>query len=124
MSRISGATCPLRQCSPSHPPQASLDLLFCFCEEKGARPPFGRISPPAKPAATTGVKNMRAAQPIAAFSGSVSAQSDWFSRLAVHTAILTGKPITFLGAVAVVAIRAVTGPLFHFSDTWQLVINT
>ena len=67
---------------------------------------------------------MRAAQPIAAFSGSVSAQSDWFSRLAVHTAILTGKPITFLGAVAVVAIWAVTGPLFHFSDTWQLVINT
>ena len=37
---------------------------------------------------------------------------------------LTGKPITFLGAVAVVAIWAVTGPLFHFSDTWQLVINT
>jgi low affinity Fe/Cu permease len=67
---------------------------------------------------------MRAAQPIAAFSGSVSAQSDWFSRLAVYTAILTGKPITFLGAVTVVAIWAVTGPFFHFSDTWQLVINT
>jgi low affinity Fe/Cu permease len=67
---------------------------------------------------------MRAAQPIAAFSGSVSAQSGWFSRLAVYTAIITGKPITFLGAVAVVAIWAVMGPLFHFSDTWQLVINT
>jgi low affinity Fe/Cu permease len=58
------------------------------------------------------------------FSGSVSAQSDWFSGLAVHTAILTGKPISFLGAVALVAIWAVTGPLFHCSDTWQLVINT
>jgi low affinity Fe/Cu permease len=68
---------------------------------------------------------MRAAQPIATFSGSsVSPQSDWFSRLAVQTAILSGKPITFLGAVAVVAIWAITGPLFHFSDTWQLVINT
>jgi low affinity Fe/Cu permease len=33
-------------------------------------------------------------------------------------------PITFLGAVAIVAIWAITGPLFHFSDTWQLVINT
>jgi low affinity Fe/Cu permease len=67
---------------------------------------------------------MRAAQPIATFSGSsVSAQSDWFSRLAIETAILSGKPITFLGAVAIVAIWAITGPLFHFSDTWQLVIN-
>jgi low affinity Fe/Cu permease len=68
---------------------------------------------------------MRAAQPIAAFSGgSVSAQSDWFSKLAVETAVLSGKPVTFLGAVAIVAIWGISGPIFHFSDTWQLVINT
>ena len=35
-----------------------------------------------------------------------------------------GKPIAFLIAVAVVLIWAATGPLFGYSDTWQLVINT
>jgi low affinity Fe/Cu permease len=34
------------------------------------------------------------------------------------------KPVTFLAAVAVVALWGVTGPIFHYSDTWQLVINT
>jgi Low affinity iron permease len=37
---------------------------------------------------------------------------------------LTGRPATFLLAVAVVIVWAVTGPLFGFGDTWQLVINT
>jgi low affinity Fe/Cu permease len=48
----------------------------------------------------------------------------WFSRLAKSTARITGKPVTFMIAVSVVAAWAVTGPLFGFSDTWQLVINT
>src|ERR671910_3071321 len=47
-----------------------------------------------------------------------------FSRLAKLTARITGKPVTFMIAVSVVAAWAVTGPLFGFSDTWQLVINT
>jgi low affinity Fe/Cu permease len=47
-----------------------------------------------------------------------------FSRLASRTAHLAGKPLTFLLAVAVVLAWAVSGPLFGFSDTWQLVINT
>jgi low affinity Fe/Cu permease len=51
-------------------------------------------------------------------------KGDWFGRLAVVTAHLTGRPATFLLAVAVVIVWAVTGPLFGFSDTWQLVINT
>jgi low affinity Fe/Cu permease len=51
-------------------------------------------------------------------------KGDWFGRLAVVTARLTGRPATFLLAVAVVIVWAVTGPLFGFSDTWQLVINT
>jgi low affinity Fe/Cu permease len=68
---------------------------------------------------------MRAGQPIATFSGSSSSEKmDWFGRLAMQTAILTGRPLTFLGAVAVVAVWAITGPIFHYSDTWQLVINT
>jgi len=37
---------------------------------------------------------------------------------------MTGRPITFALAVTAIVIWAVTGPLFHFSDTWQLVINT
>ncbi len=48
----------------------------------------------------------------------------WFSRFAKLTARITGKPLTFMIAVSVVAAWAITGPLFGFSDTWQLVINT
>lgn len=36
----------------------------------------------------------------------------------------TGSPTAFLIAVAIILIWIITGPLFHFSDTWQLVINT
>jgi low affinity Fe/Cu permease len=48
----------------------------------------------------------------------------WFSRFAKWTARATGRPGTFSLAVAVIIIWAVTGPLFGFSDTWQLIINT
>jgi low affinity Fe/Cu permease len=47
-----------------------------------------------------------------------------FTRFAKFTSNITGKPITFIAAVVVVLIWAVTGPIFGFSDTWQLVINT
>jgi low affinity Fe/Cu permease len=47
-----------------------------------------------------------------------------FSRFAKWTARATGRPATFTLAVLVIVVRAVTGPLFGFSDTWQLVINT
>lgn len=48
----------------------------------------------------------------------------WFSRFVKLTARITGKPLTFIIAVSVVAAWAVADPLFGFSDTWQLVINT
>ena len=48
----------------------------------------------------------------------------WFTRLTKATAHLTGRPITFLLATLTIVLWAVTGPLFAFSDTWQLVINT
>jgi low affinity Fe/Cu permease len=51
-------------------------------------------------------------------------QLPWFARFAHETARLAGKPMTFLICVAVVLIWAATGPYFHYSDTWQLVINT
>ena len=50
--------------------------------------------------------------------------SDMFSTLACAAAHWMGKPITFLIAALAVIIWAATGPMFHYSDTWQLVINT
>jgi low affinity Fe/Cu permease len=47
-----------------------------------------------------------------------------FSEVACETARLAGKPLTFLVAVTLVVIWALSGSLFHYSDTWQLVINT
>ena len=47
-----------------------------------------------------------------------------FSKFAQGTALWTGHPFAFLLAVVVVLAWVVTGPLFHYSDTWQLVINT
>ena len=48
----------------------------------------------------------------------------WFSRFAKWTARTAGRPSAFAVAAAVIVVWAVTGPLFGFSDTWQLVINT
>ena len=48
----------------------------------------------------------------------------WFTRLTKATAHASGRPITFAIAAGVVLVWAVTGPLFGFTDTWQLVINT
>jgi low affinity Fe/Cu permease len=48
----------------------------------------------------------------------------FFRRLAQATAQAVGTPWTFLGAVLIVIVWALSGPAFHFSDTWQLVINT
>ena len=48
----------------------------------------------------------------------------WFTRFTKTTAHAAGRPIAFIGAAAALAVWAITGPLFGFSDTWQLVINT
>ena len=50
--------------------------------------------------------------------------SEWFDSFARKASLFCGKPVVFLGAVAIVLIWAATGPMFHYSDTWQLVINT
>jgi low affinity Fe/Cu permease len=47
-----------------------------------------------------------------------------FRRFAHHTASAAGSPVAFLGAVTVIVVWGATGPIFHFSDTWQLIINT
>ena len=50
--------------------------------------------------------------------------SVWFGKLASSTAHAAGRPATFAICCLVVVGWAVSGPLFHYSDTWQLVINT
>ena len=47
-----------------------------------------------------------------------------FSEFARGASHLAGRPIAFAAALGVVLVWAITGPLFGFSDTWQLVINT
>jgi len=48
----------------------------------------------------------------------------WYSRLAKDAAHFCGRPRVFVLAVGVIAVWILTGPIFGFSDTWQLVINT
>jgi low affinity Fe/Cu permease len=50
--------------------------------------------------------------------------TSWFTQFAKRTARASGQPITFVLAVAVIIAWAVSGPLFGWSDTWQLVVNT
>src|SRR5688572_12221083 len=47
-----------------------------------------------------------------------------FTHFARGISAISGRPITFALAVGVIIVWATTGPLFGFSDTWQLVINT
>ena len=51
-------------------------------------------------------------------------ETSWFSHFAKSTARFVGRPKVFASAVALVILWAVSGPVFGFSDTWQLVINT
>ena len=60
------------------------------------------------------VNNMKGKHSIARFF-------NYFSAKVTH---LAGTPITFILAFVIIIIWAITGPIFNFSDTWQLVINT
>ena len=48
----------------------------------------------------------------------------FFNWFATKTSTAAGQPLTFVTAVLVIIVWAVTGPIFKFSDTWQLIINT
>jgi low affinity Fe/Cu permease len=50
--------------------------------------------------------------------------SKLFGEIANRTSQAAGRALTFLGAAAIIVVWAVTGPIFQYSDTWQLVINT
>jgi low affinity Fe/Cu permease len=50
--------------------------------------------------------------------------STWFSSFATRSSQVVGSPWAFVAAIGIIFVWAVTGPMFHFSDTWQLIINT
>jgi low affinity Fe/Cu permease len=48
----------------------------------------------------------------------------WYSRFAKQASRFCGRPHVFAAAIGIIALWAISGPVFGFSDTWQLVINT
>jgi low affinity Fe/Cu permease len=59
-----------------------------------------------------------------AHNGTVKPVSRLFGNLANAVARAAGRPAAFVLAFTVIAVWGATGPLFHYSDTWQLIINT
>lgn len=51
-------------------------------------------------------------------------KNSWFNIFAKGAARATGRPVAFMLALVTIVVWAITGPIFGFSDTWQLVINT
>jgi low affinity Fe/Cu permease len=50
--------------------------------------------------------------------------SKTFTDVATHVAHASGRPFTFVAAILIILVWAITGPMFGYSDTWQLIINT
>ncbi len=70
---------------------------------------------------TAAPANLRASQHA---SASESQHLSLFARMANGVAHITGKPATFAACCLTIVVWGATGPLFHYSDTWQLIINT
>lgn len=96
-------------------------FLNCYSRPADKRQPytFGvpgtAVARPPAPAVYAAMPSSSKAKP---------ARNAWFSRFAKWTAQHAGRPSTFLLAGLVIAAWAISGPMFEFSDTWQLVINT
>jgi low affinity Fe/Cu permease len=54
----------------------------------------------------------------------MNAFSETFAKIASAVSRWTGRPLTFLACCMIIVVWAVTGPVFRYSDTWQLIINT
>jgi low affinity Fe/Cu permease len=67
---------------------------------------------------------MRSSLPVSSLSGSDAPSGHWFGRFATTTAQWSGSSSAFAVAFLIVVIWAMVGPLFGYSDSWQLVINT
>src|SRR6201995_1832877 len=57
-------------------------------------------------------------------SNNKNSLSSMFDHFSTRITYFTGRPVTFFTALLIIIVWAITGPIFHFSDTWQLVINT
>jgi low affinity Fe/Cu permease len=75
-------------------------------------------------AAASSANDGRSSAPVLINGTHAATQGSWFANLAHETSRWAGKPTTFLIAVALIVVWGVTGPLFNYSDTWQLVVNT
>jgi len=68
---------------------------------------------------------MRGSLPVSTLTASGTQSHHWFVRFSTNIAHWAGTSSAFMIAVLIiVAVWAVSGPLFNYSDTWQLVINT
>ncbi|MHC8412611.1 low affinity iron permease family protein [Pseudomonas sp. Hz4] len=47
-----------------------------------------------------------------------------FAKISQKLALWAGSPMTFIGAIVLIFLWGLSGPVFHFDDTWQLIINT
>jgi low affinity Fe/Cu permease len=72
------------------------------------------VSPPAREVVLSSEKKTKEPSRVSKF----------FGDLANRTSLAAGRASTFLLAAGVIVVWAISGPLFRFSDTWQLVINT
>jgi low affinity Fe/Cu permease len=67
-----------------------------------------------------------AKDPVSRASNQITLETkgDTFGKFAASASAWLGSKLAFVGAITVIVVWAVTGPIFHYSDTWQLVINT
>jgi low affinity Fe/Cu permease len=63
-------------------------------------------------------------QDVSSAETTIVTRSDRFARFSARSSHYLGSRWAFIGAIGVILVWAVTGPIFHYSDTWQLVINT
>jgi low affinity Fe/Cu permease len=79
---------------------------------------------PAEQQRTSEKQPQRAVDIARSESAKQNGVSLWFSNFAAKASATMGSPITFLVAILLVVVWGATGPIYHYSDTWQLVINT
>jgi len=63
-------------------------------------------------------------EPAHPITTTIVTRSDRFAKFAARSSHYLGSRWAFIAAIAVIVVWALTGPIFHYSDTWQLVINT
>jgi low affinity Fe/Cu permease len=104
---------------------AAGDEDWDFAHERALAKPHAEFQPgDAREVATEVERPGNARDLVHSLSREESQMRRFFANLASRGAYLMGHPAAFIIAVLACVIWAVSGPLFHYSDTWQLVINT